>query len=188
MAAATQNTKNGAKVYDFQPIKFDVNAMEPEAQAGEYEAAAKVIKVGKTSKDNYPMLIIEWVLESAADDENEKSIGATVADFLAFFPEGNSKGKMGKLRLRQLCEKLDVDTELLPTSIEKKEDFEEFIRAVRNQRMTVWVTHRQDDSGETRVGVQYAAPKGAMSSVPTTDDDDDTPPPAKKAPVKKARR
>jgi hypothetical protein len=192
MAAQTQQTAkgNGAKTYAFKPIKFDVNAMEPEAQVGEYEAVIENVKVAATSADKYPMLVIEWKLTKAADDDNDKSVGATVPDFIAFFPEGDSKGRMGKLRIRQLCEKLDVDLDLLPTNIEDKSDFDEFIRAIRRQSMTVFVTHREDKSGEMRVGVQYNEPKGSLSAAGRgeSEEEEEESSKARKPAGKKARR
>jgi len=179
MPQQTQQTaKNGQGRYDFKPIdSFDVNTMEPDAQAGQYEATIFDVKILATRTDGYPMLVVGWKLDSAADDDNEKSIGAEVSDFIVIKPEGDRKGRMGKLRLRQLCEKMEVDLDVVPTAMRSKGDFAELIRALKNRSGTVWVTHREDQStGETRIGVSYTAPRGAALT-PVEDEDE---PPAKK--------
>jgi hypothetical protein len=184
MATTTHARENNKpeKVHAFKPINFDVKTSEPEAQVGQYEAIIHEIKVTKTSTDGYPMLIVEWKLDSAEDEENKKSEGATVPDFIALFPEGDSKGRMGKLRLRQLCEGLEIDLDTIPTRIEEPSDFDDFIKVAKRQRMTVWVTHRTDKStNEVRVGVAYAAPKSTLPPVERDEEDEDEAPRARKA-------
>lgn len=180
-------SSNGKKTHAFKPIEnYDVNTMEPDAQAGEYEAVVSRITIKATRVDQFPMLVINWKLEKAVDDENEKSVGAEVSDFLTFFPEGDRRGRMGKLRLRQLCENLGIDLDVLPRSIHHEDDFNDFIAALKGQTMPVWVTHRTNpETNEVMTGIAYTAPRGVGAPLPSTDEEDEKP--AKKS-AKPARR
>lgn len=175
--ATTQRTDNGRadKHYDFTPIDHDSNAIEPDAAAGEYEAVVDDAKIIATSKDKYPMLVIEWKLESTNTDtpEAEKSVGAIVSDFLAFFPDGDRRGNFPKRRFRQLRDLLQLPEDILPTRMETKEDFAELLAALKDQQATVWVTTREDkETHEQRASVNYTAPRGAMGAMASTDDEE----------------
>jgi hypothetical protein len=176
--ATTQRTDNGRaeKHYDFTPIDHDSNQIEPDAAAGEYEAVVDDAKIIATSKDKYPMLVIEWKLESTNTDtpEAEKSVGAIVSDFLAFFPDGDRRGNFPKRRFRQLRELLNLPEDILPTRMESKEDFAELLAALKDQQTTLWVTTREDkETHETRANVQYTAPRGSMGAMPSDGDDEE---------------
>jgi len=169
MAQTQQHSSsNGKGAYDFKPIDFDKN-IEPDAAVGQYTATLDDVRISKTSKDEYPMLILEWQLTEAVDggDDQEKSVGATVTDFLTFFPSGDRRGRMGKIKYAQLCELLSVDPDTIPARIESKADFLDFIKEVKGQSATVWVSQREDkSSGEVRTNVNYTAPRSAMAAMP----------------------
>jgi hypothetical protein len=175
MANGTTSNGKGEKKYDFTPIDCDTNNIEPDAAVGEYEAKVDSTRVMATKKDNMPMLVIDWKLEKTESDDEacEKSIGATVADFIALFPDGDRRGRMGKLRLRQLREAMGIDDDVLPSRITSKDDFKDLQAAMRGQKLTVWVTHKTDtETNEVRIGIQYAAPKGSMGAIGRDNDDE----------------
>jgi hypothetical protein len=202
---ATQQTTRGngrsEKHYDFTPIDHDSNALEPDASAGEYPSVVDDVKVMKTSADGFPMICLEWKLESTNTDSEaaEKSVGATVSDFIAFFPDGDRRGNFPKRRFKQLRDLFDLPEDILPTRLESKDDFQPLVDALKGQEATIWITMRTDKtSGEERANVNYTAPRTAMSAMPAGDEgeeeqEEDKParrPAARSAPAKKpaARR
>lgn len=165
----TQTAARGEKAYDFTPVNFDGETVEPEAAPGKYEATVDDVKVSKTKpeKGAFPMLIIEWKLTGTeSDDEKCQQCvekGVTLADFLTFFPEGDRRGRMGKQRFRKLNEKLGIDNDVLPKRLETKADFDDYKAALQGQTLEIWVTASTDEeSGETRTSVHYTAPKGGL--------------------------
>jgi hypothetical protein len=192
MPTQTQEKSNGRGVMAFTPVDCDINEMPPDAAPGEYTAKINDIKVTKTKKDGYPMLVIEWSLLSTDDDGEsaQNSVGATVADFISFMPDKERNGRMGKLQARALCDLLEADRDLLPKKITGVEDFDEFIHEVKGAKANLWVTNRVDkNTGETRVGVAYTAPAGGLSAMASLSDDDDKPAAsAKKKVASKSKR
>ena len=86
----------------FTPVETgDMSEIPPDAPAGEWEAVCKV-RQGKTSKDSFPMLILEWKLTDAITDGNEDHVGAKVTDFVVFFPSTHAASKMSKIRLKKI--------------------------------------------------------------------------------------
>ncbi len=160
---ATQQIQNGAdKTYDFTPVDYDIGHVPPRCGAGRYEASCAVSSKG-TNAEKLPMLVVEWTVEAVIDGntENEQFIGATVTDYLVLRPETDVKGRMHKLRLRQLLDRMGLSYELVPRRIETKGDLEELCAAVSGQRMTITVSHRDDpNTGETRENISYAEPRG----------------------------
>lgn len=159
----TQAASRQEKAYDFKPVDYDVETSEPDAAKGEYEAVCEAVKINKTKKDSYPMPTLDWKLESTMTDteEAQKSIGATVTDFIALFPEGDRRGRMGKVRLRTLFEKLGIDPSVMPKRIQSKSDLKDLQEALKGQRLTVYITTSTDEaSGETRANIHYTMPRG----------------------------
>jgi hypothetical protein len=185
----TQTNHATEKTMDFQAVDYDASTIAPDAAVGEYDARIDKLKIAATSADKYPMLIVDWKILSAGDEDNETSVNAVVSDFLTFFPEGDRRGRMGKLKLRQLCEKLDIDLDVVPTRIASKSDFDDLIAALKGQTATVWVTHTVDkNTGETRCNVNYVQPRPALAPVAPTDDDDAPAKGKKAAPPAKANK
>jgi len=169
-----ESRPNGKGAYDFKPIDFDRN-IEPDAAVGQYNATLEEVKVSKTSKDEMPMLVLEWQLTEALDggDAQEKSVGASVTDFLVFFPAGDRRGRMGKVKYAQLCELLQIDPDIIPARLESKADFLDFIKEAKAQGATVWVSQREDkSSGEMRTNVNYTAPRGAVTLAAETTEEE----------------
>lgn len=173
---------NSQKSYDFKPVEFDAENIEPDAYPGQYEAKIDSVKVSKTSKDSYPMLIMEYKLDKALSDgeDCEKSVGAIVTDFVTFFPDKDAEGKpnrsgrMGKVRFREVCDALDLNYDIVPKKIQSKSDFDDFVKEVRGQKVTFWVTHKLDKSGENRIGISFKAPGGnAMGELSPIDEEEE---------------
>jgi hypothetical protein len=175
MATQTHNeAKNGKGVYECKPVEWDHN-VEPDAAAGQYVATLEDVTF-KPTKDGYPMLRLDWQLNEAVDggDAQEKSIGATVSDWITFFPSGEKKGRMGKIKYRQVCELLNVDLDIVPGRIDGKASFLDFIKDTKGQQATIFVALREDPStGEMRTNVNYTAPRGAMVPLGSSGAEDD---------------
>lgn len=167
---------NGERVLDFKPVDYDIDDIPPDALEGNYTATIDEVKLSKT-KDGYPMLILNWKITEADDADNAGSVGATVSDFLTFYPssEGN-KSKMGKLKLRQVLDMTGIDRDVVPTSIGSKDDFADLMGALEGQSGNIIVKHRDFD-GETRCNVSY--PKA------TVETQEERPAKGKTAPAKK---
>lgn len=175
---STQTSKNGRgeKKYDFTPVEFDTNKIEPEAAAGKYKARIADVEVMATKKDGYPMIRIDWkLLKALTDDEAcEKSEGAQVSDYIAMFPDGDRRGNMAKRRFRALRELLDLSDDILPTRIESKSDFNDLLKALKKAEAEVFIQVREDkETKEERANVSYTAPKGMMDDVEEEDEEED---------------
>ena len=96
------------KKLDFTAVDYDGGDIPPDAPAGEWDAVVRVKKL-KTSKESLPMLALEWKLEDTDDDDLKGALGSSVTDFVVFYPKGHKAARMGKVRLRKLCETLDID-------------------------------------------------------------------------------
>lgn len=173
----TESKKNGSKKYDFAPVEYDSNKIEPEAAAGKYKSKVADLELTKTKNDGFPMIRLDWQLTKALTDDAacKKSEKATVSDWIVFFPDGNRKGNMGKRKFRQLRELLDLADDILPTRLESKSDFKELMAALKNAKAEIFISVKDDDNGEPRASVNYAAPKGMLADddVDSDDDDDD---------------
>lgn len=171
----TESKKNGSKKYDFAPVEYDSNKIEPEAAAGKYKSKVADLELTKTKNDGFPMIRLDWQLTKALTDDAacKKSEKATVSDWIVFFPDGNRKGNMGKRKFRQLRELLDLADDILPTRLESKSDFKELMAALKNAKAEIFISVKDDDNGEPRASVNYAAPKGMLADDDVDSDDDD---------------
>jgi hypothetical protein len=159
--------ENSQSVMDFQPVDFDATELPPEAEVGGYEAVVDSTKLMKTSKDGYPMIVVEWKLESAIDDANKASIGATVSDFVTFFPKNHKAYRLSVQRFRGMVDALGINPDVLPERLQTKQDFADLLNALKNKRTTVWVSHQADkQTGEPRTKIAFTAPKGSGGLAP----------------------
>lgn len=191
MATEQARTGNGRGYTDFTPIECDVNTIEPEAAEGTYTGVIDDVRVQATSKDKYPMLVVDWRLDATETDSEgaEKSVGATVADFFAFFPDGDRRGSFPKRRFRQLRELLDIADDLLPTRLESKEDFADLIAELKGKELTIYITLRKNaETNEERPSINYTAPRSSMGAMPSDDADEKPARGAKPAARKPAAR
>lgn len=185
---ATEQKENSRGRYDFTPIDFDANNIEPDASEGTYEATVDDARIQGTSKDNFPMLVLDWKLDSTETDTDaaEKSVGATVADFFAFFPDGDKRGNFPKRRFKQLRELLDVPDDVLPTRLESKRDFDDLIAELKGKSTKIYITLRTDKvTNEERTSVSYTAPRGSMGAMPSDEPEDEKPARRPAAPARK---
>jgi hypothetical protein len=190
MATTTQS--NGGRKMKFKPIEsFDVDALPPDLPAGKWEFEIDKCDVRATSaeKGSNPMLSFKYKVKSADDETNESYVGKSVDEVIVFY--GNEAdnlraAKMSKVKLRQLCELLEMVDEI-PRSI-TEESLEEFAEALRGKEFTAWTTVRKMESGEERTNVQYVEPGGGLKLSSSTDDDEEKPAPKGKAAKGKSAR
>ena len=164
----------------FKPVSYDVHEIAPDAPEGEWVASIPrgQIKIQPTKEDKYPMLIIPLRLDKYSGENEgeqyEKALGTVLSLMIVFF--GNEKAKaarMGKLRLRQLCEAADVDLDAVPTEIRSEEDFAELVTSLEGKKFTVWTKHNvRKDTQETVVDVVLQKP-GGLSLTPRNRDEDE---------------
>jgi hypothetical protein len=173
---------NSEKTLDFAPVDYDINAMPPPAPEGEWVARISEVKIQPTAKGKFPMLIVEWTLESTDEEEHMSSLGAVIPDFLVFFPANHKGARMGKLRMRALCEKVGVDFDIVPTKIGSKSDLEEFVNALKEtDKVTVWTVVGKDNNNDDRTSIVYSKPGGGLSTATDDEDEEDEKPAAKKS-------
>lgn len=174
-----------SEVLAYAPIDYDAEDIPPDAPAGAWRAVATA-KASKTSKDNFPMVIVDWELETAYEEENESYVGARVSDFITFFPASRAgASKMSKVRLKVFCDKLGISRTLIPKHIASSDDLADFIAAIDGQKTDIWTivekTVNKDTQEEmVRTSVRYRAPggvaaAGALPPVDDTEEEEDEP-------------
>jgi len=158
-------------VISYAPIDYDAENIPPDAPPGAWRATATA-KAAKTSKDSLPMIVVDWELDSAYDDENEGFVGSRVSDFLTFFPDTRVQAaRMSKVRLKGFCTKLGIPLSVIPKHIASSDDFADFIAAIDGQQADIWTVHETQVNKETneeivRVKVLYKAPGSTGSALP----------------------
>lgn len=167
-----------SKTVDFTPVDCgDMTEIPPDAPAGGWDALCSV-KKHKTAKDGFPMLILEWRLEKAHEDENENHVGARVTDFVTFFPSNHNACRMSRVRLKSLCEALKIDPPAT-SKVSSWDDIADFIDALDGCRAPIYTTVApRKDTGELATSVRYTSPNGmahtngGRSSSSNEDEDD----------------
>ncbi len=171
----------------FLPVETgDMREVPADAPAGSWTATCAV-KKSKTKKDSYPMLVLEWRLTAAHQEENEASVGAKVTDFLTFFPGTHPATRMARQRLLELCTALDIDVPTT-TSIKSWSDLEDFIDSLEGAQGEIYTTVApRKDTGALTASVRYTNPNGALRAPPPpeADEDDEAPRSVSPAPKKK---
>lgn len=185
--SVTENHRgSGAGSYagaTFEPMSYNADVIEPDAYEGAYEATIDNVKFQPTKKTNKPMIVIEWKLTGTEDesDDCQKSIGSKVSDWIVL--ANDKTGNRGKVKLRTLRDNLNLDPDVIPTTISSFDDLKELGVALKGQSMPVWVTTSTDDDGNVRTNVNYAAPRGAGGMAPMGDEE----PEEEEAPKAQAR-
>lgn len=179
------------KTVAFAPIETgDLSEIPPDAPAGAWRAKSSVKKAA-TSKDNYPMLIIEWSLLEALTDGNEDAVGGRVADFVTFFPENHKASRMSKMRLKAMCEALNVELPSI-SAIKSWADLEPLIDALSGLEAEIWTKlEERKDTGEKQTKVCYTEPGvpiGKLRAVDDEEEEEEAPKASKKTAKKAARR
>lgn len=153
------------------------------------------LKVTAT-KNSEPMLNIRIKLGTPDNDENASFKGAEETLRIVFYSDSDGEkvraANMSRVRLRGLCEAIDVDyDEVYPATIESEDDFNDLIQALENKKVPeMWTTHREGrmPSGEMTVNIDlHFKEPGAGLATAKADDEDEDDTPAKK-PAKKASR
>ncbi len=176
--------KASASTVQFQPVDTgDMSEIPPDLPAGAWEAQCSV-KKAKTSKDSYPMLILEWRTTKALTDGNEDSEGGKAADFLVFWPANAPASRMARIRLKGMCAALGIDVPSA-TSIKTWDDVADFIEELEGLKAQIYTkVEIRKDTGEQTTKILYTAPgglKGGKSKAAAEDDEED------EEPVKKSK-
>lgn len=193
MARETQTDK---KKMEYKRVSFDINEIAPDAPAGEWRASIPrgKCKVQPTKEDRFPMIILPVRLDSTEEEDEkfQKSLGTELSTFMVFGSKTPRGERMQKLRIREICEALDVDLDLIPKDIDDPEnDLEPLIKALEGQKCTVWTRlQTRKDTGEVVSELMFRDPNRTLSAAGSADDDDDEDKPAargrKKAPSNKS--
>lgn len=186
MANGTQTHDSGEKKLAWKPRRNTTGVL-PDAPVGEWEA--RVVKgkckVTVTQKGD-PRLLIPFKLEKAAEEENESFLGAEVVMSVIIFdeedPERRRASNMMKGRLRNLCERLDIEFgDVYPEECSSPDDFKALFDAIEGGVCTIWTTHnkRTNESGEEQVDteIKFSKPGGGASAAHADEEEaeDDAP-------------
>jgi len=181
-----ETTHGGYSGAGFEAISYDVDAIEPDAYPGEYTAKIVGAEAKLTRETSKPMIVLEWKLTATeSDDENcQKSLEGTINDYLVL--AADKKGNQGKVKLRTLRDTLELDPDVIPSTITSFEDLKTLMRALKGKEMTVWITNRTDSEGNVRTNIQYTAPRGSSTMGAMASPEDDEEPEERLAPKTKA--
>lgn len=142
----------------------------PDLPRGEWIAVCKVKKAA-TSKDSFPMLVLEWKTVEALTDGNESFVGKSVTDFLVFYPGDHKDCKMGRIKLREICGAFEVSLPSV-TEVESWDDLGDFVRELEGLKGKIYTTIRQrKDTGEPQTQTSYSAPRGFNGGLNVAADD-----------------
>jgi len=171
-------SKTPDKKMEYTRVSFDINEIAPDAPAGEWQASIPrgKCKVQPTKEDKFPMIIVPIRLDKTDEDGDEfqKALGTELSVFLVFGGKNPRGEKMGKIRIRQLCEAADVDLDVIPKDIAHGDDLEPLVRALEGKKLTVWtMLQTRKDTGEITTEVKFQDPKGTLKGASDEDDDDD---------------
>jgi hypothetical protein len=193
--ASTQTSSNSKPKMKFRAIdNFDHTDLPPDLPEGKWDFVIKKA-TARSTKSNDPMVSLVLEVTKAHDDEHEALVGKTVDDMVIFYddqaqPERTRASKMQKVRMRQICEAFELETDIIPTSIsEDGHELFEYAEALQGAQGTAWTTVRTDtETNESRTNVLYAEPAGGMTRLEPADDDDAPSGKKKPAAKKHARR
>lgn len=180
MATASQSTNS--KKMEYKKVKYDVNEILPDAPAGQWECVIPrgKCKVQPTKEDKFPMVVVPVRLEKTDEEgeEFQRALGTDLTSWLVFGGNTPRAERMSKFRIRQFCEALDIDLDLIPKEINDPEnDFLQFIRAIEGKRFTAWTFVRnRTDTGEDVTELRFQDPSGPMRGKSDDDDDGDADP------------
>ncbi len=181
------NANSNGGTVQFTPVSTgDMQEIPPDLPAGKWLATCSP-KKAKTSKDGYPMLILEWKTEEALTDGNEDYAGAKAADFVVFFPQSAPASRMSKIRLKAMCTALGIDVPSA-TKIDSWDDLADFVDALTGLKAEVYTTvEERKDTGEQVTKISYKEPGSKFKvAASSSDDDDEEDEEEEEAPKKKA--
>lgn len=191
MAKSEQQSNQGKKM-EYKRVSFDINEIAPDAPAGEWKASIPrgKCKVQPTKDDHFPMIIVPIRLDSTEEEGEtfERALGTELSVFLVFGSKNPRGERLGKLRIRQICEAADVDLDVIPKDINDGDDLQPLVRALEGKKFTVWTRlQTRKDTGEVTSEVLFQDPNRTLSAASDDADDDnegeeeeETPAPKKK--------
>jgi len=177
MAKSEQQSNQGKKM-EYKRVSFDINEIAPDAPAGEWKASIPrgKCKVQPTKDDHFPMIIVPIRLDSTQEEGEafERALGTELSVFLVFGAKTPRGERLGKLRIRQVCEATDVDLDVIPKEINDGDDLQPLVRALEGKKFTVWTRlQTRKDTGEVTSEVLFQDPNRTLSAASDDDDDDD---------------
>jgi hypothetical protein len=192
MAANSTAARDSGKKMEFKRVAFDINEIAPDAPAGEWRASIPrgKCKVQPTKEHQLPMVIVPIRLDSTEEDGDsfQKALGTELTTFLVFGGSSPRGERMSKLRIREICEALDIDLDVIPKEISDRDDLDPFVRELEGKKLTVWtIVTKRKDTGEETTEVRFRDPKGSLKRADADDDDDsgDDAPESERVPAKK---
>jgi len=187
------STQSQDKKLNIRPTRIS-KEIRPDAPEGEWKFSIPRNK-GKIrpTRNGDPMLIVPFRLDKAEDEKNESFQGTEVSTMVVFFSEEDASKRraanMSLLRLRSLCEAVEIDFDEVPDEITEK-SLKTFLELLEGKRGTCWTKHttrKDEQSGEdvTNVDVLFKDPNKSGLSTRSADKDeeeeDETPRRATKA-------
>lgn len=176
MVAKQTNSKD--KKLQYKPVDFDAEDIPPDAPAGEWQMSIPrgKCKIQPTREEKFPMIIVPVRLDSTEEEGEayQKALGTELSVFLVFGAKTSRGERLGKLRIREFCEAIDVDLDLIPKRItDPDNDLAEFVRAIEGKKFTGWtrVSPRRD-TGEEVTDVMFRDPNRRLASADTDEEDD----------------
>jgi hypothetical protein len=165
------------KTLEFKRVEFDINEIAPDAPAGEWLVSIPrgKCKIQPTKEDKLPMVVVPIRLEKTDEDgeEFEKALGTELSVYCVFGGRNPRGERMAKLRIRQLCEAADVDTDVIPKKIESREDLDPFVRAIEGKKFRAWtILVTRNDTGETNTEIRFQDPKKPLRAAERDEDED----------------
>lgn len=168
----------GEEKLRYKPMSFDIDKIVPDAAEGEYLSVIDQASV-KTNRAQVPMVVIAHHIKKTNTKTKaaEKSVKSTVYDRISLFPDGDRRGNFGRRQLKQLLDALNVKVnDVMPRKLtgDDDEDFGDLLKALKKKKLTIWVTNKEDASGEMRANVFYTEPRGFMAdSVEEEEEEED---------------
>lgn len=171
---------------NFTPVTTgDMSDIPADLPEGEWMATCKVTNK-PTSKDSFPMLILQFTAVEDLDGSNADKVGMSASDFITFFPEQHAGAKMGKLRVKSLCEGFKIDLPDTTTLAEGTWDsLAPFVEELEGQQWHLWTTVYADKkTGEKRTQIHYSEPGKALKpAAPEEEETEEAPEPEPEKPA-----
>jgi hypothetical protein len=192
MTMANGTSTQQDKKLNIRPTRIS-KELRPDAPEGEWKFSIPRSKSKiRSTRNGDPMLVVAIKLDKAEDEKNESFQGSEVSTMIVFFPGDDASKRraanMTLLRLRSLCDAIEVDFDEVPDEITER-SLGEFLSTIEGKRGTCWTKHsmREDpQSGEqmTNVDVLFKDPNKSglrTSAAGADDEDEDETPRAKKS-------
>lgn len=177
---AAQKATN--KKIEYKAVDFDINEIAPDAPEGEWKMSVPrgKCKVQPTKEDHFPMIVMPVRLDKVSGENEDsethtKAVGTELSTFLVFGGKTPRGERMNKLRIRQVCELLDIDLDVIPKKITDPEnDLEPLIRELEGKKFVGWTAiSTRRDTGEEVTDLVFVNPDKKLSRDDEDDEDED---------------